>query len=210
MGVVMKSVEENIETLSRALMSEAEAEASQMRAEAEAKAETIRQRAQKQAEAERAEILQRANAEAERLRSQVIATTQLKARTQQLEHREKLLEQVFTAARQQLPNIQQWTDYDAIAVRLLHEAVVQLKTGQATVQADDVTQKHLTAEVVEKIAQELKVSLEIKGALAKGSGVLVETSNGRMSYDNTLETRLNRLQNTLRSPVYHLLMGETL
>jgi V/A-type H+/Na+-transporting ATPase subunit E len=206
----MKSVEENIETLSKALLSEAEAEAKQIKAEAEAKAETIRQRAQKQAEAGRAEILQRASAEAERLSSQVIATTQLKARTQQLDHREKLLEQVFTAARQQLPTIKQWSDYDVICLRLLREAVTQLKTEQATVQADAATQKCLTHEAVAKLAGELNVSLELNGALEKGTGVIVETTNGRMHYDNTLETRLNRLQNTLRSPVYHLLMGETL
>ena len=207
----MKSVEENIETLSKAILSEAEAEAKLLKTEAEAKAETIRQRAQKQAEAERAEILQRATAEAERLRSQVIATTQLKARTQQLEHREKLLDQVFTVARQQLPTIKQWRDYDVISLRLLREAVTQLKAEQATVQVDAATQERLNAEAVAKLASELKVSLEIDGTLLqKGTGVIVETSNGRMQYDNTLETRLNRLQNILRSPVYHLLMGETL
>jgi vacuolar-type H+-ATPase subunit E/Vma4 len=207
----MKSVEENIETLSKAIMSEAEAEAKQIRAEAEAKAAAIRQRAQQQAEAERAEILQRATAEADRLRSQVIATTQLKARTQQLEHREKLLEQVFTVARQQLPTIKQWRDYDAISLRLLREAIIQLKADQATVQVDAATQERLSAEVVAKLASELNVSLEMGTTLLKqGTGVIVETSNGRMQYDNTLETRLNRLQNILRSPVYHLLMGETL
>jgi V/A-type H+-transporting ATPase subunit E len=206
----MKSVDENIETLSKAILSEAEAEAKQLRADAEAKAETIRQRAQKQAEAERAEILQRATTEAERLRSQVIATTQLKARTQQLEHREKLLDQVFLVARQQLPTIKQWRDYDVISLRLLREAVTQLKADQATVQVDADTQERLSAEAVAKLASELKVSLKLDGVLEKGTGVIVETTNGRMHYDNTLETRLNRLQNILRSPVYHLLMGETL
>jgi V/A-type H+/Na+-transporting ATPase subunit E len=206
----MKSVDENIETLSKAILSEAEAEAKQIKADAEAKAEAIRLRAQQQAEAERAEILQRASAEAERLRSQVIATTQLKARTQQLEYREKLLDQVFAAARQQLPTIKQWSDYDTIVLRLLREAIVQLKAEQATVKVDSATQTRLSAEAVAKLAGELKVSLQIDGALKQGTGVIVETSNGRMHYDNTLETRLNRLQNILRSPVYHLLMGETL
>lgn len=206
----MKSVEENIEALSKAILSEAEAEARQLRIAAEAKAEEIRQQAQKQAEAERAEILQRASAEADRLRSQVVATTQLKARTQQLEHREKLLDQVFTTARQQLPVIMQWNDYDTIVVRLLREAVQQIKAESVTVRTDEATHKRLSAEMVQSVAKELNVSLEVKGSPKKGTGVIVETSNGRMQYDNTLETRLNRLQSTLRSPVYHLLMGETL
>lgn len=206
----MKSFEENVETLSRAILSDARQEAEQIKADAEVKAQAIRQRAQQQAEAERAEILARAAQEAERLRSQVIATTQLKARTQQLEHREKLLDKVFTAAREQLSTIEQWSDYEVIALHLLREALQQLKVSNAQVQADELTQKLLTPEVVADLARELKVEIEVDGALKEGTGVIVETSNGRLHYDNTLETRLSRLQNVLRSSVYHLLMGEAL
>ncbi len=206
----MKSVEENIETFARAILSEAQAEAQQIKAEADAKAQAIRQRAQKQAEVERAEILERAAQEADRLRSQVIATTQLKARTHQLERREKLLDQVFTTARQKLSNIEQWSDYDVIAHRLLREALQQLKANDAVVQADEVTQKVLAAGIAEKTSKELNIPIKFGDTLTNGIGVIVGSSNGRLQFDNTLETRLNRLQNMLRSPVYHLLMGETL
>jgi vacuolar-type H+-ATPase subunit E/Vma4 len=210
LGVVMKSVEENIETLARAILSEAQAEAQQIKADAAAKAEAIRQRAQKQAEVERAEIMERAGQEADRLRSQVIATTQLKARTQLLERREKLLDQVFSTARQQLHNIENWSDYDEIAHHLLREALQQLKTTEAIVQADETSQKLLTDGLAEKVSKELNISIKIGAPLKTGVGVVVGSSNGRMQYDNTLETRLSRLQNVLRSPVYHILMGESL
>ena len=52
--------------------------------------------------------------------------------------------------------------------------------------------------------------MKLAHPLEKGTGVVVETHDGHLQYDNTLETRLNRLQNLLRSPVYHLLMGETI
>jgi vacuolar-type H+-ATPase subunit E/Vma4 len=206
----MKSVEENIESLARAILSEAQAEAQQIKADAEAKAEAIRQRAQKQAEAERAEILERAAQEADRLRSQVIATTQLKARTQQLERREKLLEKVFTTARQQLSEIEKWSDYDAIAQHLLREAAQQLRASEVIVQADETTQKLLSGGLAETVSKELNIAIKIGSPLKKGIGVVVGASNGRLQYDNTLEIRLSRLQNALRSPVYHLLMGESL
>lgn len=210
MGVVMKSVEENIESLARAILSEAQTEAQQIKADAEAKAEAIRQRAQKQAEVERTEILERAAQEADRLRSQVIATTQLKARTQQLERREKLLEQVFTSAQAQLPNIEQWSDYDSIAQHLLREALQQLKASDVIVQADETTQKLLSTGLAEKISKEMNITIKLGSPLKNGLGVVVGSSNGRLQYDNTLEVRLSRLQNVLRSPVYHLLMGESL
>jgi vacuolar-type H+-ATPase subunit E/Vma4 len=206
----MKTDEDNIESLSKAILSEAEAEANQIKSEAEAKAEIIRQNAKKQAEVERSEILQRANVEAERLRSQFVATTQLKSRTQQLERREKMLDKVFTNANEKLPSIKKWTDYDAISLRLLGEALTQLKAEKAIVRLDVETKKIMKPEAISKLSKDLKISLEIGDDLKHGTGVVVEASDGRMHYDNTLETRLKRLQNTLRSPVYHLLMGETL
>ena len=206
----MKSVDESIDTLSRAILSEANAEAEQIKNDARARADSIRQQAEKQAAAERAEILRRAEGEAERIRSQGMATTQLKARTQQLEHREKLLEKVFQTAHQQLPTVEQWGDYEEIALSLLREAVVQLRSGQANVRADKVLGKLLEKGELEKISTELKVPLKLGDPLQKGTGVIVETPDGHINYDNTLETRLARLQNSLRSPVYHILMGESL
>ena len=206
----MKSVDESIETLSRAILSEANAEAEQIKNDARARADAIRQQAEKQAAAERAEILRRAEQEAERIRSQALATTQLKARTQQLDHREKLLENVFQTAYKQLPTVEQWGDYEEIALGLLREAVVQLRSKRAHVRADKVVLKMLENGVLEKISTELNVPLKLGTPLHKGTGVVVETPDGHINYDNTLETRLARLQNSLRSPVYHILMGESL
>jgi vacuolar-type H+-ATPase subunit E/Vma4 len=36
----------------------------------------------------------------------------------------------------------------------------------------------------------------------------VSAADGKLNYDNTLETRLSRLQSTLRASVYKVLMGE--
>jgi vacuolar-type H+-ATPase subunit H len=84
---IMRSLEENMESLSRAMIGEAKAEAEQAVTEAKARADAIRKKGQEQAEAQRAEILGRARQDAERLRGQVMATTQMKARTTELDHR---------------------------------------------------------------------------------------------------------------------------
>ena len=206
----MKPEEENIESLARAIQRDARAEAEQIRVDAKVKADAIRRLAKEQAESERKAILERASVEAERLRGQVVATAQLKARTLQLEHREKLLDKVFDAARQKLSSIQNRSDYDQIVARLLREAVTQLKADHAEVRADDVTLKSLKAQTLEQISKELNARLSTGKALESGLGVVVDASEGRLHYDNTLETRLNRMQIALRSPVYHVLMGEKL
>jgi V/A-type H+/Na+-transporting ATPase subunit E len=206
----MRSAEENIESLSRAMISEAKSEAEQITASAQAKAEEIRQRARQQAEAEKAEILGRARQEADRLRGQVVATTQMKARTLELEHREKLLDGVFNEARKQLASIEQWSDYNKIAHKLLQEAVQQLGGGKIQVSADEKTQQALDKEGLEQLSKELGIEIILGKPLSQGLGVTSETADGHLQYDNTLETRLDRLQNSLRSPVYRILIGESL
>jgi vacuolar-type H+-ATPase subunit E/Vma4 len=202
--------EEDIELLSRAILKEADVDAEQIREDAQAKADAIRRRAQEEAEKERSAILAQARQEAERLRSQVVANAQLKARTLQLEYREKLLDRVFEAAKQKLPTIQKRADYNKLAAQLLREAVVQLKAAQARIQADAATQKLLSDSTLKELSRELDAELTMGDVLEEGSGVVVDTADGHLHFDNTLETRLRRLQSSLRSAVYQVLMGEKL
>ena len=204
----MNSEAENIVELERAILIEAREEAEQMQVEAKEKAEAIHKRAQEQAESERKAVLDRAREDADRLRSQATATAQLKARSSQLEHREKVLDNVFAEVKKQLDAVKKRPEYDAIAALLLREALTQLRVSKADIRADEATQKALKKGALDEIAKELKGEFTISGGLDEGTGVVVNASAGKIHYDNTLETRLSRLQNTLRASVYKVLMGE--
>ncbi|HZD56663.1 MAG TPA: V-type ATP synthase subunit E family protein [Anaerolineales bacterium] len=205
----MRSVDENIEALSRAVLSEARSQAEQILAEARERADAIRQRARQQADAEREEILEHAAQEAERVRGQAVAAAQLKARTLHLEQREELLEGVFKAAREQLLSVPGWKDYDQIAVNLLREALQHLGASSAQVRADETIRKFLTDQVLADISEDLNVQLQAGPVLDQGIGVMVQTMDGHLQYDNTLGTRLSRMQNSLRARVYQILTGES-
>ncbi len=206
----MVPVDGNMDSLTQAVLGEARTEADQVIANARQKAEGIRKKAEEEAGAQRKEILERARQDAERLHRQAIATAHIQARTEQLDNREKLLEKVFIQAQQQLPAVQQWSDYDKIARHLLKEAIERLGAPVVLVQADPTTLQCLTKEVQDQIAKELHVEMHMKEPLKQSTGVIVETEDGRRRYDNTLETRLSRMQDALRNPVYHILMGESL
>jgi vacuolar-type H+-ATPase subunit E/Vma4 len=204
----MNTQVDDIEMLERAILTEAQDEAEQIKAEAEAKVEAIRKRAQEQAEQEREAILERARQDVERLRGQAVATAQLKARSQQLTNREQLLERVFQAAREKLSEIPKRPDYDKIAASLLREALVQLRVKKAEIRADKTTKELLDKSALEEISKELDGEFKITGELEEGAGVVVEAAEGKLQYDNTLETRLNRLEGPLRAAVYRVLIGE--
>ena len=200
--------EEEIETLSRAILKEAQVDAEELKEEAKTKADAIRQRAREDAENEKKDILDRARQEADRLRSQSLASAQLKARTVQLEHREKLLDRVFQAAGEKLPEIQKRSDYGQLVATLLREALIQLRVDKAEVRADKTTRDLLEKGTLAEISRELKGQYTLGDTLEDGLGVFVEAAEGKLYYDNTLETRLKRLQSNLRASVHKILMGE--
>jgi len=205
----MNTEVQDIEMLARAILTEARDEAEQIKAEAKEKVDVIRKRAQEQAEEERKAILERGQQDAERLRSQALATAQLKSRSLQLAHREQLLDRVFKAVKEKLPEVQKRPDYEQIAALLLRESLSQLKVTKAEVRADESTQKALKKTgVLDEISKELKGEFTLGKELEEGTGIAVDAADGKIHYDNTLETRLNRLQSTLRSSVYKVLMGE--
>lgn len=206
----MRSVEENFEALSRAMLGDAKTEAEKILAEAKDKADQIRSQADDAAEAERSRILDRAHQEADRLRSQVIATTQMKTRTSELEHREKLLDNVFETAKKQLADVSKHSDYEITAKRLVREGLMQLKDTNVVIHADAKTQSCLSKQTLDELAKEFNTKITMGEKLNQGTGVVLETEDKHLVYDNTLETRLSRLQNILRPPVYRILIGETL
>jgi len=204
----MNTEAQDIEMLARAILTEARDEAEQIKAEAKEKAEAIRKRAVEQAEQERKAILERAREDAERLRGQAVATAQLKARSLQLTHREQLLDRVFKTVREKLSDIQKRPDYDQIAALLLREALVQLRVNKAEIRADKITRNILEKGELDQISRELNGQFTIVGTPEEGTGVIVDAADGKLHYDNTLETRLYRLEGSLRSTVYKVLIGE--
>jgi len=204
----MKTETQDIEMLARAILTEARDEADQIKADAQEKADAIRKRAQEQADAERKAILDRAREEAERLRGQAVATAQLKGRSTQLTHREQLLERVFKIVREKLPEVQNRPDYDEIVAMLLREALTQLQVNKAEVRADEVTNKILKKGALRDVSKELNGEFNDGDVLEEGTGLVVNAADGKLHYDNTLETRLRRLQGVLRSSVYQVLTGE--
>jgi vacuolar-type H+-ATPase subunit E/Vma4 len=204
----MRSEEENLQALSRTVQEAARNEADRILADAKTKAEQIRQRGREEAEARRKEILDRAVRDSEHLRSQAVATARMQARKQELEHRDRLLEGIFAEAERRIPEIAKRPDYELIAMRLAGEAAEHLASDSLRIRADEHTRRILTKERLENLSRKTGVKMQAGPALESGTGVVAETADGHRLYDNTLETRLQRMRNGLRAAAYRILTGE--
>src|SRR5512138_411369 len=171
----MATVEGNLEALTKAILGEARAEVEEIRSEARSKSNAIRKQAQDAAEMERRAILEQANQEARRLASQATATAQLKARSLALEHRERLLENVFEGAAQRLRAVPQRKDYGTLVLKLAREALTQLHSDSAVLRADDQTLKALGGGNLDGLGKEMGIQVALGETLKAGTGVIAQT-----------------------------------
>ena len=148
-------------------------------------------------------------AQVRRLLGQKVATAQMKARSLELEHREQWLEKTFEAAAKRLQEVPRRKDYATIAAQLAREAILQLKSPAVELRMDEVTRGAIAKETIEALAKETGTKLSIGKALDSGTGVFAVTADGRLHFDNTLETRLQRMQGSIRSSVHRVLLGES-
>lgn len=199
---------DKVQVLEQAIIEIAQQEAQVILDEAKAKADSIRKQAQADAVAESERIRQAAQQTATHHVAQAIARAQLEAQMLKLQRREQLLNRTFDKVREHLPLIPQHTDYRMIVQRLIGEAVAHLGDEAFVVQADAATNHVLDDAFLKDLAQTLNVHLERGAPLETGTGVVLSTSNGHRRYDNTLETRLTRIQNDMRTTVFHILTGE--
>jgi vacuolar-type H+-ATPase subunit E/Vma4 len=80
--------------------------------------------------------------------------------------------------------------------------------NKAQVRADKATQALLEKGALNELSRELNGQFTSAGTLEEGTGIVVDAADGKLNYDNTLETRLRRLESTLRASVYKILIGE--
>lgn len=200
-----------IEGLEEAVMEEAQERARKILSDAQDQADEIRQRAEREVEAKSAAIVKRAEARADALRNDAVAEGHLQAQNYKLKHRESLLERVFDEARRHLSTLVEREDYLDLMKIFIHEAVERLGEESAfRVRAGQRTNALLDDVVLKALASDLGVVLKRGEPLSEREGVLVETMNGHRQYANTLQARLERMREALRTPTFHLLMGKEL
>ncbi len=199
----------SIQALENAIMAEANREARQILKEARTKADRIKRESQLETEIECKTIIQQARAEAEMMQGHAAAAAQLEAQTLKLQRREQLLVSVLSAARQRLSAVTQWPEYGDIVRELIREAAAKLNADELLIHTDATTQAVLSDAVLSELSATLAMRLTRGEPLLSGVGVVLETPNGHRRYDNTLETRMQRIQESLRTDIYHILRGNS-
>jgi V/A-type H+-transporting ATPase subunit E len=160
-------------------------------------------------EAERTRIIESAKKQAENLKRQIVGSSRLAARNQELLMIENAVNNAFEEARKKLAASGGKDSYRTLMASLVEESVPSVGSDEVVVECN-----RNDAELVSKILADLqKKNPRIKAKVSDQhieaiGGIRVKSADGTMTYDNTIDSRIERLKPLIRKNIAQMLRGE--
>jgi V/A-type H+/Na+-transporting ATPase subunit E len=194
------------------IISDAQTKADALIQKAQEETSAIVAEGEKKAQIESEKIGESAERQAQMKYQQLISEAKMNSKRMKLEAREKIIEESFKKARDQLKEMvaSSSEDYVESLKRLIIEASVEIGGGKliACLKKEDVDVikkeiKSLEKDVTDKTGQ--KTTLKIGENITAIGGAIVKTENGEIEVNNTIDARMLRFKKALRSEVARVL-----
>ncbi len=158
-------------------------------------------------EAERTRIIESSKKQAENLKRQIVGSSRLAARNQELVMIENAVNNAFEEARKKLESSGGKDSYKALMAGIIEESVGSVGSDEVVIECNKND-----AELVRKIAGDVSKKSKVKVKVSDQSinvigGVRVRSADGSMSYDNTIDSRIERLKPLIRKNISQMLRG---
>ncbi len=147
-------------------------------------------------ETEYDKIISDGKKEADKIEKQIVGGSDIEARNKQLLALEAAVDRVFTTALEQITNSDRNNDYANLINTLLQQATSTLGTTEVRVFTNakdkDVVQSSLSNFSGSELSSE---TIECIG------GVKIESKDGAMKFDNTIDAKIDRLKPLIRKEI---------
>jgi V/A-type H+/Na+-transporting ATPase subunit E len=161
-------------------------------------------------ESERTTIIEAARKQAENLKRQIIGSARLAARNQELLTIENAVNKAFEEARTILLQASSTKDsYKELLKHMVEESISAVGGSNAVT----IECNKNDAELVRKIVSDLQDSSKVQQARVSDQhidvlgGIRIKSADGTMTYDNTLDSRIERLKPLIRKNIAQMLRG---
>ena len=141
-------------------------------------------------------ILAEGKKEADKLQKQIIGSSGLEARNKQLLLIEESVEKVFAKAIEKLNLLMRNDDYTKHMTQLVDESVRALGTSDIVVECNSKDKS-----VIQLILSKFLGATLSSNTINCLGGVIVKSKDGSMSFDNTIDARIQRMKPLIRKDI---------
>ncbi|MGZ5547394.1 MAG: V-type ATP synthase subunit E [Nitrososphaeraceae archaeon] len=158
-------------------------------------------------EGEYENIISNAEKKAENLKRQVIGSSKLSARNKELVLLEQAVNDVYVKAKEKLLSYSEEPNYRNMLIKTLDESIPNLGTSDIIIEClkrDAEFFKKQIEPLSQKFNKKIKLQSNLKNSLG---GFKVKSSDGTVTLDNTIDSRIERLKPLIRKNIAHILRG---
>jgi V/A-type H+-transporting ATPase subunit E len=153
-------------------------------------------------------ILENARKQAENLKRQIIGSNRLSARNNQLILIEDAVKNVLEMVKEKLATINKDPNYEQLVEQAILDSVKEIGRSDLIIECNKNDVK-LVRKLVENIGKEKgsKIIVSDKQLEVLG-GIRARSSDGTLTYDDTIDSRIERLKPLIRKNIVQILKGD--
>jgi len=203
----VNKMSESLEKLQNRILSDAKHKADETIKDSQAKSQQILEEAKQRAQREFEDIIAKANVEAESIRRSILSSKVRVNRLRILEEKNRIVEDIIHAVEDRLSSISKSEQFEETAQRFVTEAVKAVDTDQPVVRIGfrDVSKRSLDG-VSKVLPKGGKLVIDEKPIDELG-GVVATDPEGKVVFNNTFKSRLERLDNRLLTLISSTVFG---
>jgi len=160
-------------------------------------------------EAEYNRILEGARKQGDNLKRQIVGSSRLSARNRQLVLIEKAVNDTFEKAKTILASSNKENSYRLLMRKILKDSVTMIDSEQVIVECNkndiELVEKAISDSFKDNNKLKIKMSDHPLNAIG---GIRLISADGSMTFDNTLDSRIERLKPLIRKSIAQMLRGE--
>jgi len=201
-------VSESLDKLHNRILSDAKLKADETIREAQAKADQIiaeaRQRAQKEAD----ELLSKAKLEAEGVRRSILSSKVRANRLRILDEKNRIVQEVLGVVEEKLSNIAKSSRFGETAQRFVAEALKAVDSDRPVVRLGFKGSSKQNLDSVSKVLPKGSKLVFEEDPVDGLGGVVASDAEGRVTFNNSFRSRLERLDSQLLTLIASTIFGE--
>ena len=147
-------------------------------------------------ESEYDKIISDGKKEADKIEKQITGSSDIEARNKQLMALEEAVDKVFSTALNQIANADRSGDYSNLIMALIKEATQILGTSEISISTNAKDR-----DVVQSVLSQFPGSELSSDTIDCLGGIKVKSKDGTMTFDNTLDARIERLKPLIRKEI---------
>jgi V/A-type H+-transporting ATPase subunit E len=204
------SIKTGISAISNEVLGDIQNEAEALIRAAETQAKETLKVAKNKADLKYRETLNQTKARAITERRKIASVTEVEMRNNLLQTKEELVNIAFQKTVDKLKKYAETKEYRSYLLKLIEETAKRIGKKDLIIQINSKDAQWLTEDKIKSLAKKIDTDLKISESTEQFiGGCTVQTSDGKIIYNNTIDNRLEELKPTLRIELAKILFGET-